>query len=212
MGQPSSSPSDPSSLATAAVTGLPATSANPSASYNEQLKQDFGKMIDELPLKPVQREYLRMRWLDQILWMEKRATESRDRHYQLRVTAILGGLLVPVLVGLTPVEGDKSTLNVFRYTTAGLGAIVAVASAIDQFFSYGDRWRNYRRSAELLKSQGWQFFQLSGPYSKSTNHETAFSMFAGQVEEVIQRDVEVYATTSQEKHKDKDGDGKPDVS
>jgi hypothetical protein len=194
------------------LSASPTPIAAPPKTYNDQLKQDFGVMIDGLSLKREQKEYLRMRWLDQILWMEGRATKARDRHYQMRVTAILGGVMVPILVGLTPVEGDRQTLQFFRYSTAALGAVVAMASAIEQFFNYGERWRSYRRSAEVLKSQGWQFFQLSGPYSK-LSHESAFPVFAGQVEEVIQRDVEIYATqVTQEKKKEKDldGDGKPD--
>lgn len=180
----------------------------PSGNYNDQLRREFGQMIGCLGLKPVQKDYLRMRWLDQVLWMEGRATRARDRYYQLRITAILGGVLVPVLVGLTPVEGERQTLQFFRYATAGLGAVVAMSSAIEQFFNYGERWRTYRRSVELLKSNGWQFSQLSGPYGKFANHEGAYLLFVSQVEEVIQRDVEIYATQiSQEKKKEKDLDG-----
>lgn len=179
----------------------------PSETYNDQLRREFGQMISCLGLQPLQKDYLRMRWLDQVLWMEGRAARARDRYYQLRVTAILGGVLVPVLVGLTPVEGERKMLQFFRYATAGLGAMVAMSSAIEQFFNYGDRWRTYRRSVELLKSNGWQFSQLTGPYSKFTSHEGAYLLFVSQVEEVIQRDVEIYATQiSQDKKKEKDLD------
>lgn len=73
--------------------------------------------------------------------------------------------------------------------------VVAICAAIDQFFKYGDRWRHYRRSVELLKSDGWQFFQLTGPYAtyaKNGGHEEAFALFANQVENIIRSDVEGY--------------------
>ena len=34
--------------------------------------------------------------------------------------------------------------------------------AVEGFFHYGDRWRHYRRTVELLKSHGWQLFELAG--------------------------------------------------
>lgn len=94
-----------------------------------------------------------------------------------------------------------------------LSQVVAICAAIDQFFKYGDRWRHYRRSVELLKSDGWQFFQLTGlyaAYAKKGGHEAAFALFANQVENIIHSDVEGYisqiAAPKQLSAKDKDDD------
>jgi Protein of unknown function (DUF4231) len=76
----------------------------------------------------------------------------------------------------------------------GLGLVVALAAAIEGFFHFSDRWPHYRRTAELLKSEGWQFFQLSGPYAGAGSHPGAYPLFAAQVEALIQRDVDVYFT------------------
>lgn len=162
-------------------------------SYGDFLKQDFGQLFEMLDLSDVQRHFLRSRWLDQVLWMEKKAAQCRDRHYRLRLTAIIFGVVVPVLVGLDVGENEIAE-NVKRYLTIGLSTVVAGSAAIEEFFHYGERWHHYRRTVESLKTQGWQFSQLSGPYSKFKTHTTAFANFADQVEEVIQRDVEVYVT------------------
>ncbi|MEM9002325.1 MAG: DUF4231 domain-containing protein [Cyanobacteria bacterium P01_F01_bin.86] len=161
--------------------------------YREFLKQDFGKLFEQLELKDTQRHFLRSRWLDQVLWMEKKATVCRDRHYQLRLTAIILGVIVPVLVGLD--VGEKEYAERTRqWLTISLSAIVAASAAVEEFFHYGERWNHYRRTVESLKTQGWQFSQLSGPYAKFSTHKAAFGNFADQVEEVIQRDVEIYVT------------------
>jgi Protein of unknown function (DUF4231) len=197
-------PPSVSSTAQAAEAALAKTqqSANYSdyTSYNDYLKAEFGRMADRLPLSDLQRDFLRLRWLDQVLWMEDRAGKSRNWYYRLRMTTIIGGVLMPILVGLNTGENlSKEMAAALRYTTIGLGAVVAASSAIEEFFHYGERWRHYRRSAESLKTQGWQFFHLTGPYaiySKAAvdDYEGAFTLFASQVEEVIQRDVEVYST------------------
>jgi Protein of unknown function (DUF4231) len=172
--------------------------------YSDYLKAEFGRTIDRLTLSELQKDFLRSRWLDQILWMEGRASESRNLYYRLRLTTILGGVLVPILISLNSGEGmPKEVSTALRYTTIGLGAIVAASSAVEEFFHCGERWRHYRRSAESLKAQGWQFFQLTGSYAtynKTGSHQDAFVLFSSQVEEIIQRDVETYSTqVAQEK-------------
>jgi len=171
-------------------------------SYHEFLKEDFNKLFAGMKLGDVQRHFLRSRWLDQVLWMEAKANFSRDRHYLLRITTIVGGVILPALVSLNinttlkvnNIETNTRLRDVIIWSTFGLSQIVAISAAIEEFFHYGERWRHYRRTVESLKSQGWQFSQLTGPYLKYTSHEEAFNVFAGQVEDIIQRDVEIYAT------------------
>jgi protein subunit release factor A len=96
-------------------------------------------------------------------------------------------------VGLNTSD-NKNFASYVRWGTVGLGAVVAISSAVEEFFHYGDRWRHYRHTTESLKTQGWQFSQLSGLYSGYKSHQEAFSNFATQIEDILQRDVDVYVT------------------
>ncbi|GAB4134482.1 MAG: hypothetical protein Fur0046_06350 [Cyanobacteria bacterium J069] len=162
--------------------------------YRDQLKQEFGTLFDTLKLDETQRHYLRSRWLDQVLWMEGKAGKARDRYYRLRLTTIIGGVLVPVLVSLNNI-GNRNLDVTVRWSTVGISTVVAACAAVEEFFKYGERWRHYRRSVESLKTQGWQFSQLTGLYTQYPNHEDAFDFFASQIEDIIQKDVEIYSTT-----------------
>lgn len=162
---------------------------SPKSTYRDRLKQDFGALIDALDLDDLRRHFLRSRWLDQVLWMEGRANHARSWYYALRLTTVIGGVIIPALVSLT-VSGQA--LVVIRWATFGLSLTVAISAAVEEFFRYGERWRHYRRSVELLKIEGWQFFQLSGPYRRYQSHADASPRFAARVEEVIQQDVQVY--------------------
>ncbi|MCC5598059.1 DUF4231 domain-containing protein [Nostoc favosum] len=177
-------------------------------SYHEFLKEEFNKLFEGMKLGDVQKHFLRSRWLDQVLWMEKKANFSRDRHYLLRITTIVGGVILPALVSLninTTLQVNNRARDVIIWSTFCLSQIVAISAAIEEFFHYGERWRHYRRTVESLKSQGWQFSQLTGPYRNYTSHEQAFSLFAGNVEDIIQRDVEIYSTqVVQEKKEEKE--------
>jgi hypothetical protein len=183
--------------------------------YREFLKKDFGEIFDSLKLQGLQRKFLTSRWLDQVLWMEAQAGQARNKYYRARLMTIIGGIVLPALVSLN--MNNNKARDLIVWSTFGLSQVVAISAAVEEFFHYGERWRHYRRTVESLKTQGWQFFQLSGVYINYTNHDQAFGAFASQVEEIIQRDVEVYATQvvqekKQEEKKDNENSSNSDQS
>jgi hypothetical protein len=161
----------------------------------------------------LQKEFLRTRWLGQTEWFGNKAKQEQKSFYRTRKTMIICSVLAPFLisigsadkVGLT-IAGNAQSVEVQTngsqsisvedlafYPGLILSQLVAVLAAIEQFYKFGDRWRHYRRTAEILKSCGWQFFQLGGAYAvyaKSGGHKEAFPLFAAQVEEIIQSDVD----------------------
>ena len=170
-------------------------------SYREFLQQELGSLIDTLDLSDLQKRFLRSRLLDQVLWMEGRADETRNWYYRLRLATITGGVLIPVFVSLN--------MSFLRYVSIILGIVVAISAAVEEFFHYGERWRHYRRTVELLKIEGWKFFQLSGSYSRYKNHGEAYPVFAARVEEIIQSDVDVYITEVVKERKEAEQKEKP---
>jgi hypothetical protein len=165
---------------------------NAQKDYDQKLNQDFNSLIDNLHLDDLQKSYLKSRWLDQVLWMETRAASMRNWYRGLRTGSIVGSALVPLLLMSASFNKDEKLNNFIKFSTAALSASVTIAVAIEELNQFGDKWYRYRRSAELLKSQGWQFLERSGTYRKYTSHTEAFTDFSDQIEMIIQRDVEVY--------------------
>jgi hypothetical protein len=161
-------------------------------SYADWLKEELGGVVDDLELHDRQKRYLRSRWLDQIVWLEGAAKRNQRRYYTLRLVAIIGGVIVPALVSLNVRKDDVA--SAIAWTTFAVSLVVAAAVAVEEFFHYGDRWRHYRRSAELLKGEGWQYFELTGAYAGHRTHASAFRTFAAGVEGVIGEDVADYLT------------------
>jgi hypothetical protein len=139
-------------------------------SYQDFLKEDFHKLFAGMQLGDGQRHFLRSRWLEQVLWMEGKAIFSRDRYYFWRLTTIIGGVILPALVSLNinttfkvdNPENNISLRNLMIGSTFVISQLVAISAAVEEFFHYGERWRHYRRTVESLKTQGWQFSQLTG--------------------------------------------------
>ena len=73
-----------------------------------------------------------------------------------------------------------------------MGAIVAGCAAWEGVANYGEIWRGKRRAAEMLKVEGWLFFQLCGKYQADGTHKKAFPRFAAEVENMIAREVGEY--------------------
>lgn len=161
-------------------------------SYPELLRDELGGFIGGLALSDMQKRFLRGRWLDQVAWMEGKAAEAQRRYYWLRLTTVIGAVMVPALVSLQTLDTElgrgAQALSVL------VSLIVAVSAAIEQFFDFGGRWQHYRRTVEQLKTEGWSFLQLSGRYADVATHALAYPAFADRVEHIIQSDVEVFVT------------------
>jgi hypothetical protein len=184
----------PQAIARAVAAVLTTAPAGPPASTEDQdrLKYNFDQLIAQLRLSELRRQFLRSRWLDQLVWVESRATHNRDRYFFWRLITIIGGVLVPALVTL---QLNGSATTAITWTTFAVSLLVAISAAVEGFFRYGERWRHYRRTAELLKTEGWQFLQLTGHYRRHLAHGSAYPLFASRIEDILQQDVDAYVTT-----------------
>ncbi|HAG83250.1 MAG TPA: hypothetical protein DCL61_19420, partial [Cyanobacteria bacterium UBA12227] len=188
-------------------------------SYTKYLKDQMVGLIEKIKLDDLSKQCMKDRWLDQLLWLEGRAGRAQKRYYQLRMLTIIGGVIVPALVSVNSININNVNTNTSRPQTEAnnssptatwwqtaqeslpiaigwaafvVSQVVAISAAVEEFFHYGERYRHYRNSAEQMKIEGWQFFQLSGPYQEHTNHDDAYIHFADRVENIIKQDVEGY--------------------
>ena len=178
---------------------------NKPKTYSEQFKEEMHSLIDRIELPDMEKQFMKSRWLDQLMWLEGKADQNKKQYYRLRLVTIIGGVIVPALVSLNldGSSGQNNLQQILGWIAFILSQAVAISAAVEEFFHYGDRYRNYRNTAETMKIEGWQFFQLSGPYRNAQSHAEVYSDFAQRVENIIQRDVEGYLSeVVQEKAKD----------
>lgn len=157
---------------------------------HNQMRTELEQLINAIDLPDLNKQFLRARWLEQVLWMEQKALDALWWYRVLRLTTIIGGVIVPALVGLSVTGGWETATKVLTFF---ISLVVALSAAVDGFYRYGERWRHYRSMVEALKSEGWQFLQLSGTYA-THNHEQAYPTFAARVEELSQEEVKQYMT------------------
>jgi Protein of unknown function (DUF4231) len=166
----------------------------------EQMRVEMDKLIASLDLPELNKEFMRARWLELVVWMDGKAKESVWWYRRLRLATIIGGVIVPALVSLnigSDMQGLVQTLTFI------VSLVVALSAAVEEFFRYGERWRHYRRMTESLKSEGWQFLQLSGGYANQI-HIQAYPAFAARVEELSREEVDTYITQVFKEKKESD--------
>lgn len=132
--------------------------------------------------------YVRRRYLEYLRWLEDGSASNLVTYYALRIPAIVLAALVPALVAL-----NLGTTG--RAITVALGVAVAATTAIESFLTSGRRWRHYRGSVELLKSEGWLYLQAAGPYAGTISLEAALPIFVARVEALMRSEVQEYVTT-----------------
>lgn len=157
---------------------------------HDQMRAEMDRLIASLDLPELNKEFMRSRWLELVVWMDGKAQDSVWWYRRLRLVTIIGGVIVPALVSLN-VGGDMQGL--VQMLTFIVSLMVALSAAVEEFFRYGERWRHYRRMTESLKSEGWQFLQLSGSYANQS-HMQAYPAFAARVEELSREEVDTYIT------------------
>lgn len=172
--------------------------------YIQQMKKQMAERVDQLNIEDYQKSAIKERWQDQLMWLEGRSARAQKWYNGLRVTTVVGGVLIPALVGLSV---DDDLQECMKWVVFSLGLVVAISASIESFFNFGERWRHYRRTAELLKSEGWRYFQLIEPYDAYGDHAKAYVPFTSQVEAIIQQDVDTFISVVSKPKKDTDGTG-----
>ena len=168
-----------------------------SPSGRPSLKKDLNAVIETpgLSLSELHKHYLRSRWLEQVLRLERQVNRANNRYYALRLMTVVGSLLILMLVSLK-IDDPKwgSEAGTVRYVTIILSLLVCISVALEHLFDYGKRKWQSERLMERLKTEGWRFLQLSGYYRHYQSYAEAFPVFVNHIENLSQRDVEVYIT------------------
>jgi uncharacterized protein DUF4231 len=157
----------------------------------------FGDLIETLDLSDGERDFLRSRWLKEVRRMEAAAQTARNRYHVLRLTTIVGAVIVAALVGINTVGKTDTAVS---WLTFSLSLVVALSAAIEGFFSFGEQWNYYRRLVGQLEAEGWQFIELAGPYGgEGMQHKAAFRTFVERVTALLEADILPYVAEDKER-------------
>ena len=151
------------------------------------------ELLKKLELGDTQRNaHLEARWLQYVDWWDSRASKAKWKYLGLRSTVVVGGALIPALVGLREMAAQASYAGCFAVASIIVSLLIAICTGLDSLFGYGDIWREKRIAAEMIKSEGFCFLELTGKYAPFTTHRDAYQAFAASVEDIILKEIKEY--------------------
>ncbi|HEX6094907.1 MAG TPA: DUF4231 domain-containing protein [Thermoanaerobaculia bacterium] len=143
--------------------------------------------IASSPLPAAEQEYLRKRWLEQILWWDDRSRKAKRRFFWARSIVVCGAALVPFILTISPDD------RVFAVIAAFVSAGVAISAGIESLHNWGGIWLEKRNAAEVLKAEGILFLNRAGIYA---DQAAPFAKFVETVEAKVVVEIGQYVAAA----------------
>lgn len=149
----------------------------------------YTAIIDKLDLDEVHKELLKTDWLDYLTHLEKLVHNSHNRYRLFTTISIVGGITIPALSAFNiPTPYDKMVTSV-------LGIITASCIGLNQSFKFNDKWKHFRRQAELARIEGERFVALAGEAYRNSTHRLAFPTFIDRLATAKNEEIKEYIDT-----------------
>src|SRR3712207_3859896 len=74
--------------------------------------------------------FVRGRWLDQLAWNERNARRAKRRYEALRLSTVIGGVIVPAMISITLALPNPDAP--IRWATFAVSLLVAISAALEE--------------------------------------------------------------------------------
>ncbi len=167
--------------------------------YKDRSK--FQNILQNLEITDVQKKIIESRYLSLLENFQKRVRNHSIIFFIGRFIITVGSLFVPALLSIQ--NSDKSftfngsSFNIQVYwTTFIISLLVTIWNGILTLFKIDKKYYFLNTSLERLRSEGWQYFGLTGRYSghltgnMTPTHQNQFVYFTHYIEKIKMKQVE----------------------
>ena len=153
------------------------------------------KIIDSLVLKnsPSDNEIIKNRFLYEVMNYEYKRDSINKYYNGLRFVMTIGSILLPAILSIGQMDPAKLPKNfdtITYWTSWSLSLTITACNGFLQLFSLDKNYIAYSLVVEQLKTEGWQYFQLSGKYDDFEDHKDAYKPFCKSIENIKRKQVE----------------------
>lgn len=160
----------------------------------------FAEILNKLELSDVQKDIIRARYLPILHTFQRRATLYSRIYFSGHLAMTIGSLFVPALLSIqyadtdTAFSGISFQVQIF-WATWVLSLLVTICNGILILFKIDKKYFFLHSTLERLRSEGWQYVQLTGKYSghlinhKQPTHENQFIYFCHAIERIKMKQV-----------------------
>jgi len=162
--------------------------------YDDSYANQVNKIIDTLVLdSETDRGILKSRFLSEVVQYEQRKLKTKKYYDIFRFIVTTGSILLPAILSLGQMDPAKLPKNFDQWTywaSWTISLMVTASNGFLQLFSLDKNYFEYALTTEQLKTEGWQYFQLSGKYEDDESHQEAYKAFSKSIENIKRKQVE----------------------
>lgn len=162
--------------------------------YDDSYANQVNNIIDTLELdSETDRGILKSRFLSEVVEYENRKLKTKKYYDIFRFIVTTGSILLPAILSLGQMDPAKLPKNFDQITywaSWTISLMVTASNGFLQLFSLDKNYFEYALTTEQLKTEGWQYFQLSGKYEDDESHKDAYKAFSKSIENIKRKQVE----------------------
>ena len=173
-------------------------------------KSYFQNVMEHIDLSLVQKQIIQSRYLHILENFQKRTRNHSIVFFIGHFIVTVGSLFVPALLSVQN-SGSNYTFNIPNFTvqiywaTFIISLMVTICNGILALFKIDKKYYFLNTTLERLRSEGWQYFGLTGRYSghlignQVPTHQNQFVFFIHYIEKIKMKQVEEEYYKSDEK-------------
>ena len=140
------------------------------------------------------KEIIKSRFLEEVVYYEKKRDSTKKYYNVFRFIVTTGSILLPAILSIGQMDPNKLPKNfdqVTYWSSWSISLLVTISNGFLQLFSLDKNYFNYSIVVEQLKTEGWQYFGLSGKYEDHEFHDKeSYKEFCKAVENIKRKKVE----------------------
>jgi hypothetical protein len=166
--------------------------------------ETFELALQKTKLDDLQKIIFQQRFIQVLKAFEKRCWHISWFFHLLRILISVGSLIVPALLSIqyadtsttSSIKDPESFAYEIYWATWVISLLVTTSNGIVSVFKIDKKYFFLHTTMEQLRSEGWQYLELSGRYSgfhtptKTPTHENQFIYFCHAVEKIKMHQVE----------------------
>ena len=161
------------------------------SSYYDRVNDIINKLV--LRNSPSDNEIIRNRFLYEVTQYEHKRDNVQKYYNGLRFVMTIGSILLPAILSIGQMDPAKLPKNfdtITYWASWSLSLTITACNGFLQLFSLDKNYLGYSLVVEQLKTEGWQYFQLSGKYENAKTHEQSFKQFCKSIESIKRKQIE----------------------
>ena len=167
-------------------------------------RSNFQNILNDIEISEIQKHIIRTRYLNIVEDFQRRSRNYSCIFFSGHFIITVGSLFVPALLSIQNSDksftftgndnSDKSFTVEVYWVTFVISLLVTIFNGVLTLFKVNKKYYSLHTSLERLRSEGWQYFSLTGRYANnynnSTTHLNQFVYFIHYIEKIKMKQVE----------------------